>query len=1011
MGVTLFVAALLSQAGPPAGPSSVISAVEVRLPSGADEKLLDKVTTLITVRRGQTLSRRSVQRSIENLWATRRFSDVTVEVEEAQGRAELVFELVPRLVVAELYTEGRVALSQAEVLAAAKLEAGSEYWPEGVLAAAERVAQAYRRKGFQEVKVDPRVDPGGAGVWVGLVIAEGLPTRVSSLSVVGDPGLPLRQVLELVGVKLGDVLDAARLEEGVDALRQALRKEAFYRARVDRAHLEPGGQVVLAVTAGPRYRLGFQGNHHFTDASLTAVLGYDGDELLDVGLAQRLASRLTRFYRFRGFHDARVTPVERADPAGRTATITFVIIEGGPLRVVDLSFDGAEKVRPEELRDVLRVVMEESAPATGLNVHAPIDPLALEGRMGALFAAELPAPPWDTVLDEDAWADAARAMSAVYRSKGFLKASVELEHVDIEGSSARARFVIIEGPQARVRAVKTTGLPAGFHADSLEQAKVDSAFSPDLLERIRQGVLRELGRHGYLFASVLASYTLDPSGRFADPLLSVDSGPQVRVRAVLPVGNERTHDDVVLRQAKMVEGAPLDADSIIKTQSNLSGLGIFRTVEVQMLSPERAEPLKTVLLKVSERPPLAGEFGLGYFVADGPRLAFDLDAPNLGGRAINLNAHGQVNWFALSAPAASGAVDASGPAWELLGGRMNLGAQSRSLLPANLGLRADASGERVFRPQFRFTRFAVGPTIDWSTSFELPGVDWLRPKLWLGLQYELEWSSVTPSANVVGLLLPTNLSLADQERLRFRPGTFVLQTVRLSPTLDLRDNALNPHRGLLVQGSAEITGAIFAEDDQKPPQPVTVNFLKTSALITAYVPLGPSVVLALSARAGRIFALDPRSSTPPVKRFFLGGVTSMRGFNEDQLISEEVRGQYENERHDCQVLAVKDGCTSAARTLLGGRQVPSQGGETFLLFKSEVRFPLFGSFELGVFFEAGNLWLSAPTSFGPFRTVAGGGIRYMTPIGPLAFDLGVNLAPDVALNEPAYVPHFNIGVF
>jgi outer membrane translocation and assembly module TamA len=41
----------------------------------------------------------------------------------------------------------------------------------------------------------------------------------------------------------------------------------------------------------------------------------------------------------------------------------------------------------------------------------------------------------------------------------------------------------------------------------------------------------------------------------------------------------------------------------------------------------------------------------------------------------------------------------------------------------------------------------------------------------------------------------------------------------------------------------------------------------------------------------------------------------------------------------------------------------------------------------------------------------GVGLRYVTPVGPLAFDLGVNLDPDDALNEPATQLHFSIGTF
>ena len=59
-----------------------------------------------------------------------------------------------------------------------------------------------------------------------------------------------------------------------------------------------------------------------------------------------------------------------------------------------------------------------------------------------------------------------------------------------------------------------------------------------------------------------------------------------------------------------------------------------------------------------------------------------------------------------------------------MGFRANLSLDARSILPAHIGLRFDVIGERVFRPQFRFTRVAGVPTLDWSTTFQLP-----RPRL------------------------------------------------------------------------------------------------------------------------------------------------------------------------------------------------------------------------------------------------------------------------------------------
>ena len=67
---------------------------------------------------------------------------------------------------------------------------------------------------------------------------------------------------------------------------------------------------------------------------------------------------------------------------------------------------------------------------------------------------------------------------------------------------------------------------------------------------------------------------------------------------------------------------------------------------------------------------------------------------------------------------------------------------------------------------------------------------------------------------------------------------------------------------------------------------------------------------------------------------------------------------------------------------------------------------------MGLFLEAGNLWYSART-WKPFelRPVAGAGIRYITPVGPLALDVGFNLSPDDALNEPIFAIQFSVGLF
>ncbi len=92
------------------------------------------------------------------------------------------------------------------------------------------------------------------------------------------------------------------------------------------------------------------------------------------------------------------------------------------------------------------------------------------------------------------------------------------------------------------------------------------------------------------------------------------------------------------------------------------------------------------------------------------------------------------------------------------------------------------------------------------------------------------------------------------------------------------------------------------------------------------------------------------------------------------------------------------------------QQVGSRGGDLYLNPRVELRLPLAGSLETALFLDAGNVWVD-PTNFDPLRLryAAGSGLRLATPIGPLAFDYGINL--DRRPWEDFGAFHFAIGLY
>jgi outer membrane protein insertion porin family len=90
--------------------------------------------------------------------------------------------------------------------------------------------------------------------------------------------------------------------------------------------------------------------------------------------------------------------------------------------------------------------------------------------------------------------------------------------------------------------------------------------------------------------------------------------------------------------------------------------------------------------------------------------------------------------------------------------------------------------------------------------------------------------------------------------------------------------------------------------------------------------------------------------------------------------------------------------------------VTIRGGDLSVNPRVELRIPITDLFQTGVFLDAGNLWQD-PSLADRFalRYGVGAGIRFTTPVGPIALDYGIN--PDRRRWEDFGAFHFSIGLF
>ncbi|HAA76395.1 TPA: hypothetical protein DCE37_14875 [Candidatus Latescibacteria bacterium] len=184
---------------------------------------------------------------------------------------------------------------------------------------------------------------------------------------------------------------------------------------------------------------------------------------------------------------------------------------------------------------------------------------------------------------------------------------------------------------------------------------------------------------------------------------------------------------------------------------------------------------------------------------------------------------------------------------------------------------------------------------------------------------------------------------------------------------DHRDDFLDPSDGVFVRVEARQKGALFQSSRE---------LLKLTAEGRWYTPLPASSVLASRVSGGMIVNLSSEGEIPNFERFFAGGLASVRGWSLDQLGPKDRMGTPVGGKS-------KFEGSIEIRTRLGkylGTAIFLDGGQVD---------PQFNAFD-----------------FGGFAWAVGGGLRYLSPVGPIRLDAGRRLTED---DTSRWQYHFSIG--
>ncbi len=507
------------------------------------------------------------------------------------------------------------------------------------------------------------------------------------------------------------------------------------------------------------------------------------------------------------------------------------------------------------------------------------------------------------------------AVASNLRSYGYLDCSVSIDWPRWESEDYEVKINVITGRQSLLGGFVFLGDTTLSISEMTELCPVDfgSPVSPADTASFRNTILSQYANLGYLRADAvieLKPFTSD-SSNYRSIQLTISRGSRCYLGGISVAGSEKVREDVVLREFDLSPGDSLNMKVIREGLSAVYSLGLFSNVQIEYNGLAGGRDTIDVVVNVTEQDYIEIDVASGYISPEAVFGSVFWRQPNIMGNNQVLKLGGTYTRYIAS--------DNSGNEFEpqivyeepwFLSSRW-----SAQLKADYYYMQRDHQEERSYGGEVGFSRKFMD-IWRFTTGYRIER-----------LRYR---STEEDSAEVVQDW--TNIA-------RISTGL----------TRDTRMPLINPVRGSWIKIAGSVSGGIAGGN---------IDFYTTDGEYRLFLPFSNKFVLAGRAAGSVVLGYDGNTSIPPNDRLYLGGGTTVRGYDFQTLGPEDSEGN-------------------------------PLGGNVLALGNAEARFAVLGNFGAVLFCDAGGIWtelrdISIKTAgFG-----IGAGIRYNTLIGPVRLDYG-----------------------
>jgi outer membrane protein assembly factor BamA len=549
---------------------------------------------------GAALDPAKVTASIRRLYASGRYRDIRVTGAREGGGVRLTYAGTPRYFVGRVTIAGVKDERMASLLEyATKLQPGAPLAQADIAAGTEGIRQALASSGYFQptISVKTEMDLAGSQMNATYTVNIGPQARVGDVVLEGqDPGFTAADFRKQAKLKLGRKVNRETVSNALTRLRNqyqkrdrleattALQKQTYddKRRQVDYTFNANQGPLVKVVIDGASV----------SKSRLKLLVPIFEEGTVDNDLLNEGTFNIKDFLFQEGYFDATVS-VKVVGEGTPSESVVYSVNRGVKHKVGSVTIVGNKYFESDLLKERMQV--------------AKADLYLRNGRYSPQLMQ----------------ADKASILG-LYRANGFDKATISTETKDMDTSKSGKKLkvpeiavvvTITEGPQQKFGAVTLTGVDSSREKDvkALLNSQQGQPYSLITLSGDRDAILDYYLSHGFAEARVdVKQQAASGDAEKTDVTMNVVEGQQVFVDQVLLTGIVHTRPNVVGKQVTVHAGDPLDQSALLDTQRRLYGLALFNEVNTAVQNPDGDDPLKNVVLQLSEARRWDVTYGFGF---------------------------------------------------------------------------------------------------------------------------------------------------------------------------------------------------------------------------------------------------------------------------------------------------------------------------------------------------------------------------------------------------------------